>query len=62
MQTLDDAGRKARARMILIILPESAAALYCDVKRYGDITRGVVTQCVVSTPVPSQRKKLVLKK
>lgn len=34
--------------MILVILPESAAGLYTGVKRWGDITRGVITQCVVS--------------
>ena len=34
--------------MILVILPESAAGLYSGVKRWGDITRGVITQCVVS--------------
>lgn len=33
--------------MILVILPESAATVYRDVKRFGDITVGVVTQCVV---------------
>ncbi|KAF8078121.1 Piwi domain-containing protein [Lyophyllum atratum] len=43
---LDEAGREARAQMILVILPESAAPLYREVKRYGDITQGVMTQCV----------------
>ncbi|KAF5386770.1 hypothetical protein D9615_001667 [Tricholomella constricta] len=43
---LDDAIGEAGAQMILVILPESAAHIYREVKRYGDITRGVVTQCV----------------
>jgi hypothetical protein len=34
--------------MIIVILPQSAAELRLQVKRWGDITRGVATQCVVS--------------
>ncbi|KAF9458642.1 Piwi domain-containing protein [Collybia nuda] len=40
------AGRESKPDMILVILPESAASIYRDVKRFGDITVGVVTQCV----------------
>lgn len=40
-------GKESRPDMILVILPESAATVYRDVKRFGDITVGVVTQCVV---------------
>ncbi|KAG6832703.1 hypothetical protein H0H92_012275 [Tricholoma furcatifolium] len=43
---LREAGRNAKALMILVILPESAPQPYREVKRFGDITQGVVTQCV----------------
>ncbi|KAG5645900.1 hypothetical protein DXG03_005047 [Asterophora parasitica] len=39
-------GGEARARLILVILPESAAEVYRRTKRFGDIDQGVVTQCV----------------
>ncbi|KAG5716256.1 Protein argonaute-2 [Termitomyces sp. T112] len=45
-QVLSTAGRAANATMILVILPESAPDPYREVKRFGDITQGVVTQCV----------------
>jgi eukaryotic translation initiation factor 2C len=41
------AGQEARPNLMLVILPESAAQVYRDVKRFGDVTVGVVTQCVV---------------
>ncbi|KAG6874292.1 hypothetical protein C0995_001517 [Termitomyces sp. Mi166 len=45
-EVLDEAGRLANATMILAILPESAPEPYREIKRFGDITRGVMTQCV----------------
>ncbi|RDB21330.1 Protein argonaute-2 [Hypsizygus marmoreus] len=44
---LEELARDAAgAQMLLVILPESAADIYRQVKRFGDITNGVVTQCV----------------
>jgi hypothetical protein len=34
--------------LLLIILPQSAAEIRRDVKRFGDITAGCAVQCVVS--------------
>ena len=36
---------------ILVILPESAAEPKAAVKRWGDIVRGVATQCIVSMAI-----------
>ncbi|THV07876.1 Piwi-domain-containing protein [Dendrothele bispora CBS 962.96] len=43
---LDQRKRAAGATLIIAILPENAADLYIDMKRFGDIESGVVTQCV----------------
>ncbi|KAF8894445.1 Piwi domain-containing protein [Infundibulicybe gibba] len=40
--------------LVLAILPQSAAEPYRKVKRYGDITQGVVTQCVKWSPKLAQ--------
>ncbi|KAG6909846.1 hypothetical protein DXG01_015119 [Tephrocybe rancida] len=42
-QILREAGRAAEARLILVILPESAPHPYREVKKFGDITQGVAT-------------------
>ncbi|KAG5649597.1 hypothetical protein H0H81_002909 [Sphagnurus paluster] len=43
-EVLYRAASENNAQMILVILPESAPDPYRQVKRYGDITRGLVTQ------------------
>lgn len=40
-------GREVKADLMVVILPENAADLYTAVKRFGDVTVGVATQCVV---------------
>ncbi|KAF8436955.1 Piwi domain-containing protein [Boletus edulis BED1] len=52
-QDLIQAAKKAAAAhnvgqpdLIVVILPSSAAEIRFDVKRYGDVLHGVVTQCV----------------
>lgn len=47
MKTLYAAAQEARAHFLLVILQESAAHTYREVKRFGDVTRGIPTQCVV---------------
>ena len=37
-----------KPHLILVVLPENAADVKLTVKRWGDIERGVVTQCIVS--------------
>ncbi|KAK0483210.1 Piwi domain-containing protein [Armillaria novae-zelandiae] len=39
-------GSPIRAELLVCILPENAADLYIAVKRAGDVTHGVPTQCV----------------
>ena len=47
MKTLYAAAQEARAHFLLVILQESAAHTYREVKRFGDVTQGIPTQCVV---------------
>jgi hypothetical protein len=53
LQGLLDAGtavwaqHKHPPQLILVILPQSAADVRLRVKRWGDVARGVATQCVV---------------
>jgi len=42
------AVQESNAKMLLVILQESAAYPYREVKRFGDVTQGIPTQCVVS--------------
>ncbi|KAG6857512.1 hypothetical protein H0H87_002137 [Tephrocybe sp. NHM501043] len=46
MQVLHEIRSKTKATMIMVILPESAPQPYRVVKRYGDVTGGICTQCV----------------
>ncbi|KAF8626746.1 hypothetical protein AX15_004709 [Amanita polypyramis BW_CC] len=43
---LREEGARAGANLLLVILPENAEELRNNVKRFGDITQGVPTQCV----------------
>lgn len=45
-RVLYGAAQEAKARLLLVILQESAAHTYREVKRFGDITQGIPTQCV----------------
>ncbi|KAK7440207.1 hypothetical protein VKT23_017149 [Stygiomarasmius scandens] len=47
---LDRRKNEVNATLIIAILPENAQDLYNDVKRFGDIESGVVTQCVRWSP------------
>ena len=47
VKNLTRVARESGAQMILVILPDSAAHIYREVKRFGDVTEGVPTQCVV---------------
>jgi hypothetical protein len=53
-QRLEEAGRivfdnlKRTPQLVLVILPQSAAELRQQVKQWGDVDRGIATQCVVS--------------
>jgi len=40
--------RQYNPTFILAILPDPAEEQYRKIKRFGDITQGVATQCVVS--------------
>jgi hypothetical protein len=40
--------------LVLVVLPDSAAAQRKAVKAWGDVTRQVATQCVVSVSVSFQ--------
>lgn len=46
------------AELILVILRDPSGPLYNLVKRFGDITDGIVTQCVASTASYSARNEL----
>ncbi|KAK7472435.1 hypothetical protein VKT23_000550 [Stygiomarasmius scandens] len=45
-EILDTLGGQCKPNFILAVLPENAADLYIAVKRFGDVVRGVATQCV----------------
>lgn len=46
-QILKEACYTHRPNLLVVILNEFDADLYQAVKRFGDITAGVVTQCIV---------------
>ena len=58
-QRLNEAGQaifndvKQEPQLILVILPQAAAELRLQVKNWGDVDKGVATQCVVSVLPPS---------
>ncbi|KIY69858.1 Piwi-domain-containing protein [Cylindrobasidium torrendii FP15055 ss-10] len=43
---IEQSLRQRSAKLIVAILPDPAESLYVAVKRFGDITQGVATQCV----------------
>ncbi|KAG7086247.1 hypothetical protein E1B28_002217 [Marasmius oreades] len=45
-ETLLAYGNEHRPNLILVFLPAEAEEIYNQVKRFGDITRGIATQCV----------------
>lgn len=45
-RVMKDAATIQNIQLLLVLLPESAAALYTNVKRFGDIEVGIVSQCV----------------
>jgi hypothetical protein len=46
-KTLYGAAQEANAQILVVILQESASHTYREVKRFGDVTQGIPTQCVV---------------
>lgn len=46
-KTLYAAAKETNAELLIVILQESAATTYREVKRFGDVTHGIPTQCVV---------------
>jgi hypothetical protein len=56
-----DALLGGNVQLIVVILPESAAGLYSNVKRFGDIMEGVATQCVVCFRPKFQSKPVFIK-
>jgi len=46
-KVLEAQGARFKPKLIIVILPENALDLYTAVKHFGDIRRGVTTQCVV---------------
>lgn len=43
--------RQYNPSLIIAILPDPAESQYRKIKRFGDITEGVATQCVVSITI-----------
>ncbi|KAJ3033910.1 eukaryotic translation initiation factor 2C, 2 [Rhizophlyctis rosea] len=50
-------AERGRAQLIMVVLPNTEAILYGEVKRVGDTHLGVVTQCVVKSKVEAQLRK-----
>ena len=66
-QRLNEAGQaifnnvNQEPQLILVILPQAAADLRLQVKNWGDVEKGVATQCVVSVlPPPRFSSRLTL--
>ncbi|KAK1215823.1 hypothetical protein PQX77_021549 [Marasmius sp. AFHP31] len=45
-ETLLEFGQLVKPNLVLVFLPPEAEPLYNEVKRFGDVTQGIATQCI----------------